>query len=145
MIRLTRHYQYRLTTLELCGPVLDMEIRLLSKMSKTETRTIAREMLAQLRPWLRYFDHTGISQDRRGICRGLSKPIGPSRPTSQVGFDIRLKRLERGWSQTELAEKIKITRAHLSDLERGLYVPRARLKSELARVFGDCVGENNTE
>lgn len=145
MIRTHRFPRYRLSTLELTGPELTLEIKFLSQMSVAETRTIARGLLSALRPWLHYFKHTGFTNDSRGVARGLTKSISPANPTSHLGFEIRMKRLKLGLSQTEFAEKMGITRSHLSDLERGLYAPRARLKQDLERIFRTQKEEINTE
>jgi transcriptional regulator with XRE-family HTH domain len=37
----------------------------------------------------------------------------------QIGDRIRKARLEKGWTQQELADKYASTQAHISDMERG--------------------------
>ncbi len=61
-----------------------------------------------------------------------------SRPARQPKT-IRQLRHERGWSQGELARKLGVTPAAISNWERGVTVPRWDLLRSLAQLFGVLV------
>ncbi len=48
---------------------------------------------------------------------------------------IRALREERGWTQLELANRLKVTPATVYNWERGRYEPRASQFREIARLF----------
>ncbi len=49
---------------------------------------------------------------------------------------VRELRAERGWSQGELAGKLKVSRQTVNAIETGRYDPSLPLAFKLARVFG---------
>ncbi|PQA87733.1 helix-turn-helix transcriptional regulator [Hyphococcus luteus] len=53
-------------------------------------------------------------------------------------MENRLKelRMERRWSQADLAEKLDVSRQTVNSLERGKYDPSLPLAFKIARVFG---------
>lgn len=133
-LRLRRN-PYGLTTLELRGPDFDLELKLLSRLGKRERRTIVRGFLRQIKPWLKYFksgaiDHPNcaIIRSTRAIHRGISLDDAPSleNPKGALGYEIRMRRLRLGLSQTELAQRFQISRPHLSAIERGHHVPHPK-------------------
>ena len=55
---------------------------------------------------------------------------------STITCSVKQYRLESGWSQEELAEKIHIRRQAVYDIESGRYLPNTAIALKLARVFG---------
>jgi DNA-binding XRE family transcriptional regulator len=49
----------------------------------------------------------------------LERALRVGTPDEKLGFEIRMRRLELGWSQSELAKRACVDRAHLSRVERG--------------------------
>ena len=45
------------------------------------------------------------------------------------------KRLQKGWTQQELADRVMVTRQTINSLERGRYNPSITLAFRLARQF----------
>ena len=58
-----------------------------------------------------------------------------------VGENIRSKRLERGWSQTKLANKIMSHTTSVSYWEAGKYLPHFTYVVAMADVFGCSIDE----
>lgn len=56
-------------------------------------------------------------------------------PVKIVGTMIKLKREAEGWTQEALADEIKVSRDHLSKVERGLTMPSFHLMEKLAPIF----------
>ncbi|WP_084686199.1 helix-turn-helix transcriptional regulator [Bifidobacterium stellenboschense] len=54
---------------------------------------------------------------------------------------LRLRRLERGMKQSELADLVNVRRETIGRLEQGQYCPSLRLAMDLAKVFGVTVEE----
>lgn len=50
-------------------------------------------------------------------------------------------RIERGWTQEELAEKVGVSRQSINSIERNRYVPSLLLSLMFARVFA-CPFDN---
>jgi len=50
---------------------------------------------------------------------------------------IKEKRVERGWTQDELAEKVDVSRQTIISLEKGRYNPSLLLAFKIAKLF-DC-------
>ena len=48
---------------------------------------------------------------------------------------VRELRLERGWTQQELADAVGVSRQSINSIERERYVPSLPLALEFARVF----------
>lgn len=69
----------------------------------------------------------------------LSTPNGPRTLAgmSTLGEYIRDRRAQLGMSQTELADRAGLARAHLSEIERGrIAFPNAGIRRDLARALG---------
>ena len=49
---------------------------------------------------------------------------------------VRELRLERGWSQRELADKVGVSRQSINSIEGDRYTPSLPLALTFARVFG---------
>ncbi|MBI4672926.1 MAG: helix-turn-helix transcriptional regulator [Chloroflexi bacterium] len=60
---------------------------------------------------------------------------------SRFGARIRALRLERGWSQEELAERADLDRTYISGIERGLRNVALRNIEQLANAFGISLEE----
>jgi transcriptional regulator with XRE-family HTH domain len=54
-----------------------------------------------------------------------------------LGERIKRMRLERGWSQTQLAQKLKIHQKQISGYERSVHVPSTEVLIRVAELF-DC-------
>ena len=54
---------------------------------------------------------------------------------------MRALRTERGLSQAELAEAVKVSRQTINSIEKGRYTPSLPLAIALARYFGQTVEE----
>lgn len=48
---------------------------------------------------------------------------------------IKERRVERGWTQDELAEKLEVSRQTIISLEKGRYNPSLVLAFRIARLF----------
>ena len=61
-----------------------------------------------------------------------------------MGLDVRNRvkelRVERGWTQQELAEAVGVSRQSINSIERTRYIPSLPLALKFARVFG-CATE----
>ena len=62
----------------------------------------------------------------------------PARPPQQT---TRQLRLARGWTQLDLAMRLRVNLGSVSAWERGLSVPRRITQQRLANLFGVEVGE----
>lgn len=72
--------------------------------------------------------------------------MGPEkRAIRNLAKHLREFRLEKGWSQDELAERADLDRTYVSDVERGLRNPSiktlARLADALSVTLGDLCDE----
>lgn len=52
---------------------------------------------------------------------------------------VRELRTERGWTQAELAQKLKVSRNSINAIETGRYEPSLTLAMRIVRVFGKNV------
>lgn len=126
---------YGLTALELRGKEFDLELKLVSRLGKRERRTIIRAFLRHIKPWLFHLRDGAIDHPdcaiirntrtwRRGIPTDPGKPFDD--PRAKLGYEIRMKRLRMGLTQTELAAQLDISRPHLSAIEKGHFTPRSK-------------------
>lgn len=49
---------------------------------------------------------------------------------------VKELRIERGWTQQQLAEAVRVSRQSINSIERNRYVPSLSLALTFARVFG---------
>lgn len=67
------------------------------------------------------------------------------RPTHDFCAEVRLKnrlrvlRVERGWSQAQLAERLGVSRQTINAIETGRYDPSLPLAFKIARLFGQLI------
>lgn len=54
----------------------------------------------------------------------------------EVRTRVRELRLERGWSQQELADKVGVSRQSINSIECDRYTPSLPLALTFARIFG---------
>jgi putative transcriptional regulator len=52
---------------------------------------------------------------------------------------LRLLRAERGWSQSDLAAKLEVSRQSVNAIETGKYDPSLPLAFRIARLFGTTI------
>ncbi len=57
--------------------------------------------------------------------------------TTNVRNRVKDLRIERGWTQEQLAETVGVSRQSINSIERNRYVPSLPLALTFARVF-DC-------
>jgi putative transcriptional regulator len=55
---------------------------------------------------------------------------------STIRNKVRALRLERDWTQQELADRVGVSRQSINSIERERYVPSLPLALTFARVFG---------
>lgn len=63
------------------------------------------------------------------------------KPKHEIQSHVRERRLLRGYTQEELAERIGVTRQTVVSIEKGNYTPSVALALRLARVLGATVEE----
>ncbi|MBV9065611.1 MAG: helix-turn-helix transcriptional regulator [Methylobacteriaceae bacterium] len=61
--------------------------------------------------------------------------------SARLGRNLRLLRLDRGWSQEDLAFEANIHRTYISDLERGARNPTISIVEKLAKTLGVKAGQ----
>lgn len=67
--------------------------------------------------------------------------MGPEkRAIRNLAKQMRELRLERGWSQEELAERMETDRTYISDMERSLRNPSLKVLARLASTLGTTIG-----
>jgi len=54
---------------------------------------------------------------------------------------MRVLRVEREWSQAQLAAQVGVTRQTINALEKGRFHPNLRLAFKIARAFGKQIAE----
>lgn len=59
-----------------------------------------------------------------------------ARKDDTIVCNVKAFRMNKGWSQQELAEKIDTRRQAIYDIESGRYLPNTAIALRLARVFG---------
>ena len=52
---------------------------------------------------------------------------------------VRVLRAERGWSQSELANRLQVSRQTVHAIESGKYDPSLPLAFSIARLFGQLI------
>ncbi len=55
---------------------------------------------------------------------------------TKVRNRVRELRLDRGWTQQQLADAVRVSRQSINSIECGRYVPSLELALLFARVFG---------
>lgn len=58
-----------------------------------------------------------------------------------IGEKIREKRVQKGWSQEELAQKVGVSKMLVSQIERGLRTLTMPVAIEMATAFGCTLDE----
>jgi putative transcriptional regulator len=56
--------------------------------------------------------------------------------TTTLHNRVKELRIERGWTQQELAERVGVSRQSINSIERQRYEPSLTLALKFARVFG---------
>ena len=60
---------------------------------------------------------------------------GTKQTKEKLARNVQKLRKKSGWSQEELAEKIKISRTHMGHIEQGRRSPSIKVMTKLANVF----------
>jgi putative transcriptional regulator len=58
-----------------------------------------------------------------------------------VRNDVRDRRVAKGLSQADLAQRLDVSRQTINSIETGRYTPSLPLAIAIARFFGTCVEE----
>lgn len=61
--------------------------------------------------------------------------------TPKIRNKVKELRIERDWTQQELAERVGVSRQSINSIERERYVPSLPLALTFARVFGRSTDE----
>ena len=80
-----------------------------------------------------------ISVDGNVLSVGLW--IRSRRPALSVKNRLRVLRAERAWSQSEVAERLSVSRQTVNAVENGRYDPSLPLAFSIARLFGCRIEE----
>lgn len=125
--------------------VATIDIRVHSRLCIRGRRTIAIAFFRQLKPFLRWFkdgtvlhwDDSGTDIDRfeeRGIF--IPKSTALSSGLDELGVELKLIRLQKEWSQAELATRSGLCLDQISRIERGLVIPHPSTIEKLSRALG---------
>jgi putative molybdopterin biosynthesis protein len=68
------------------------------------------------------------------LQHGKEAPVARKNPG--ITCTVKQHRLDKGWSQEELAEKVDLRRQAIYDIESGRYLPNTAIALRLARIFG---------
>lgn len=60
---------------------------------------------------------------------------------TSVNMRLRLARVERGWSQQDLADRVGVTRQTIGLIEKGEFNPSLQLCIRLAKVLGKTLDQ----
>jgi len=74
--------------------------------------------------------------DDRGVSQ-RSKQLIAANPSENYGFQLRLRRLELGLTQTDLAELVGIQKTHLCEIELGYHRPHSKTENKIQRTLND--------
>jgi ribosome-binding protein aMBF1 (putative translation factor) len=83
-------------------------------------------------------DRIEDESDLRDICEAKSEPLYDQNEAEDYIFmnSVKRERIERGWTQEELARRIGVKQASVSKWEREGAVYRRPTRQKLAKVFG---------
>src|ERR1044072_8850250 len=112
------------TSIELISSLGSIGIRIKSRLNSRQRRAIGIEFYKQIKPFLKYFHRFSVHHEfggqdfRRDEKRGIPEfqSLSLETPQGQLGFEIRMRRLEFGWSQRELASRAGLSLFHLSKI-----------------------------
>jgi hypothetical protein len=132
------------TMLTATGPLAEIRLEIRGRLCPRQRRAIAIQFFRQLRPWLELLENTRIhhleddhfhfERERlRGVKLFQHRNLGS--PATALGFKIRMQRLEGGYTLHQLARKAEIHPGHLSEIERGLHLPRRGVRRKLEAAF----------
>jgi DNA-binding XRE family transcriptional regulator len=139
------------STLELSGSVFKVDIRLYGRVSPRIRRCLLLIFYRQIREkfsaWdcdselihshdLSYYSYVPDSEV------SLKQALRLKTKEEKYGFEIRIKRLDLGWSQERLAEKTGLNRVYISDIERGKYRVTTATRDRIERAL--CASRSDT-
>ena len=85
----------------------------------------------------------------RNLFKDLARPVslhqalGFTTPRSQEGFELRMRRLKFGQTQTAFATLARVNRGQLSRIEHGRLMMSASTRSKIEFAFGILRAQNN--
>jgi ribosome-binding protein aMBF1 (putative translation factor) len=79
-----------------------------------------------------------IDDDREAIRLSSSEPLYDQQEAEEYIFmnPVKRERLEKGWTQTELAKKMKVKQSTIAKWERQGAVYRKTTRKKFAEIFG---------
>jgi DNA-binding XRE family transcriptional regulator len=144
-IRIERSENFQETEVEVSGSMAFLSFKVRSRLGPRQRRAMALAFFRRIRPFLEYFSHANVWHSNASSAsfkqneeRGLNVFASSDFPsaTGNLGFEIRILRLEKGWNQQELARVARISRCHLSRVERGLIRPRRATLRQIEQALG---------
>jgi DNA-binding XRE family transcriptional regulator len=143
-MKIERRFDQKRTVLTASGPLAAIRLEIIGRLCPRQRRAIAIGFYRQLRPWLELLENTRIhhledarynfERERLAGLR-LFRYRDLDSPATAIGFKIRMQRLEGGYTLRQLAHKADINPGHLSEIERGLYLPRPGIRRKLEAAF----------
>jgi hypothetical protein len=139
----------RSTSFEVTGPLGHLLVRVTSRLAPRQRRELGVAFFRQIRPFLEYFRAAAVTHSEsmfrdqfRAEQRGLTlfSASAWESATGRLGFGIRMRRLEKRWSQRDLAIRTGLSDRHLSRIERGLCFPQGATLRRLAKALGASIG-----
>ncbi|MGK5087063.1 helix-turn-helix transcriptional regulator [Bdellovibrionota bacterium FG-2] len=143
-IKISRSNDRRRSVVDVWNHLYHVRMEIRTNLPAKQRRAIAVYFFKHLRPCLKHDFSISLQHDTfRGDFEDIKRRGLPTFQSSKNeklrknGFNIRMRRLDLGWTLNELAQASGIDASHLSELERGLYAPRALTLKKLEKaLFG---------
>lgn len=131
-----RREKIRVTRVHLIGHELECRLEVSERLSSRQRRVMVNSFLRHMRPWLEHFHKGTILHGGKGIPNFTEEYARVDRwmkkhredvpiQAQEVGIRLRIRRLELGYTQVELARRARVSRTQLSGIEKGAISPRA--------------------
>jgi DNA-binding XRE family transcriptional regulator len=129
---------------EVAGALGVVKLSFETHLSPRLRRAIIRGFFRHNKDWLRYFRSISLehlehvsTDPLHFVARGLPLFRGETfeSPLGRLGTEIQLRRLNLGWSQSELARRSGVPQSHISKIERGLIRVQKTTHARLMRAM----------
>ncbi len=136
----------------LYGENFTITLRVRSRFPKIHRRQVILALLKLARPHFARLDAAMLCHDDSGILdfvKEMKRPVslhqalGFHTPAGQEGFDIRLRRLAFGHSQTRFANVAEVNRGQLSRVEHGRITMSPYFRARVELAFKKLEGNGN--
>ena len=135
------------TRVRLSGPTAEIRMIVREELNARQRRVITNSFFRHMRSWLDFFNegtlrHQGsgfldIDRDLDRMSRWMSRNVQEVPIQDQaIGLTIRMRRLELGLTQVELARRAGVNRSHLVEIEKGSRRPRADTLFKICVALG---------